>query len=81
MQWGNKALRPLLGLSWDAGGVTTGPVTGEQRLQNARSLLDFKFTYHLAPSLSCSRVNHRFEAIEFIASPTQSPFYWRWELE
>ncbi|KAG2443441.1 hypothetical protein HXX76_001799 [Chlamydomonas incerta] len=27
MQWGNPDLAPLLGLAWDCGGVTTGPVT------------------------------------------------------
>lgn len=27
MWWGNKELRPLLGLAWDCGAVTTGPVT------------------------------------------------------
>ncbi|KAI8476127.1 MAG: hypothetical protein J3K34DRAFT_516801 [Monoraphidium minutum] len=27
MQWGNPHLQPLLGLAWDLGGVTTGPVT------------------------------------------------------
>lgn len=26
-QWGNSDLAPLLGMSWDCGGVTTGPVT------------------------------------------------------
>lgn len=26
-QWGNPDLAPLLGLAWDCGGVTTGPVT------------------------------------------------------
>lgn len=27
MWWGNVELRPLLGLAWDCGAVTTGPVT------------------------------------------------------
>ena len=27
MQWGNPNLAPLIGLSWDCGAVTTGPVT------------------------------------------------------
>ncbi len=27
MQWGNTNLAPLIGLSWDCGAVTTGPVT------------------------------------------------------
>ncbi|KAF6254258.1 hypothetical protein COO60DRAFT_335201 [Scenedesmus sp. NREL 46B-D3] len=27
MQWGNPHLRPILGVAWDCGGVTTGPVT------------------------------------------------------
>ncbi|WIA21356.1 hypothetical protein OEZ85_000577 [Tetradesmus obliquus] len=27
MQWGNPNLRPILGVAWDCGGVTTGPVT------------------------------------------------------
>lgn len=27
MQWGNENLAPLIGLSWDCGAVTTGPVT------------------------------------------------------
>lgn len=27
MQWGNPDLAPLIGLSWDCGAVTTGPVT------------------------------------------------------
>jgi hypothetical protein len=27
MQWGNSDLAPLLGVAWDCGGVTTGPVT------------------------------------------------------
>lgn len=27
MQWGNSNLAPLIGLSWDCGAVTTGPVT------------------------------------------------------
>lgn len=27
MQWGNPDLAPLLGMSWDCGAVTTGPVT------------------------------------------------------
>eukprot|EP00197_Chlamydomonas_leiostraca_P002188 CAMPEP_0202858004 /NCGR_PEP_ID=MMETSP1391-20130828/714_1 /ASSEMBLY_ACC=CAM_ASM_000867 /TAXON_ID=1034604 /ORGANISM="Chlamydomonas leiostraca, Strain SAG 11-49" /LENGTH=800 /DNA_ID=CAMNT_0049536869 /DNA_START=238 /DNA_END=2641 /DNA_ORIENTATION=- len=27
MQWGNPDLKPLIGLAWDCGGVTTGPVT------------------------------------------------------
>eukprot|EP00960_Hanusia_phi_P064340 765767-Hanusia_phi.AAC.4 len=27
MWWGDKELRPLLGLAWDCGAVTTGPVT------------------------------------------------------
>ncbi|PSC69722.1 pf07556 family [Micractinium conductrix] len=27
MQWGNKDLAPILGVAWDCGGVTTGPVT------------------------------------------------------
>jgi hypothetical protein len=27
MQWGNPELRPLIGLAWDCGAVTTGPVT------------------------------------------------------
>jgi len=27
MQWGNPNLTPLIGMSWDTGAVTTGPVT------------------------------------------------------
>jgi hypothetical protein len=27
MHWGDTNLRPLIGLSWDTGGITTGPVT------------------------------------------------------
>ncbi|CAM9420570.1 unnamed protein product, partial [Phaeothamnion confervicola] len=27
MHWGMEDLRPMIGLAWDAGGVTTGPVT------------------------------------------------------
>lgn len=27
MQWGNPDLAPLIGVAWDCGGVTTGPVT------------------------------------------------------
>ncbi|KAI3426322.1 hypothetical protein D9Q98_008695 [Chlorella vulgaris] len=27
MQWGNEHLAPILGVAWDCGGVTTGPVT------------------------------------------------------
>ena len=27
MKWGNTELAPLIGLAWDCGAVTTGPVT------------------------------------------------------
>jgi hypothetical protein len=27
MKWGNEELAPLIGLAWDCGAVTTGPVT------------------------------------------------------
>ena len=27
MKWGNPELAPLIGLAWDCGAVTTGPVT------------------------------------------------------
>lgn len=27
MQWGNPSLAPVIGMAWDCGGVTTGPVT------------------------------------------------------
>ncbi len=27
MQWGNPALQPVIGMAWDCGAVTTGPVT------------------------------------------------------
>jgi hypothetical protein len=55
MSWGNPDLAPLIGLAWDCGGVTTGPVTvpillslgigvmkGQRARQEAREVLQDK---------------------------------------
>jgi hypothetical protein len=55
MTWGNPDLAPLIGLAWDCGGVTTGPVTvpillslgigvmkGQRARQEAREILQEK---------------------------------------
>ena len=55
MSWGNPDLAPLIGLAWDCGGVTTGPVTvpillslgigvmkGQRARQEAREVLQEK---------------------------------------
>jgi hypothetical protein len=32
MQWGKPSLAPLLGMAWDCGAVTTGPVSASRQL-------------------------------------------------
>eukprot|EP00291_Cryptomonas_curvata_P018574 CAMPEP_0172160790 /NCGR_PEP_ID=MMETSP1050-20130122/5756_1 /TAXON_ID=233186 /ORGANISM="Cryptomonas curvata, Strain CCAP979/52" /LENGTH=368 /DNA_ID=CAMNT_0012830597 /DNA_START=86 /DNA_END=1189 /DNA_ORIENTATION=- len=64
MSWGNPDLAPLIGLAWDCGGVTTGPVTvpillslgigvmkGQRARQEAREVLQEKSVKNQGKSL------------------------------
>jgi hypothetical protein len=64
MAWGNPDLAPLIGLAWDCGGVTTGPVTvpillslgigvmkGQRARQEAREILNEKAAANQGKSL------------------------------
>jgi len=68
MWWGDPELRPLLGLAWDCGAVTTGPVTVPVLLALGIGVMKTQKEKRLAAEEEAARMSGRERVAEAAAN-------------